>query len=44
MVKHAGKRLHVRAIDLGGSAAEVAAQIAELASWIESRAMAGMSA
>ena len=33
-VRHAGKRLHVRALNLSGSPAEVADEIEDLASWI----------
>lgn len=36
-VRHAGKKLHVRPLDLGGSPAEVAAEIERLAEWIAGR-------
>ena len=36
-VRHAGKRLHVRALDLRGSPAEVAREIDDLATWIAAR-------
>jgi len=36
-VRHAGKRLHVRALDLSGSPAEVGAGIERLADWIAGR-------
>ena len=38
MVRHAGKRLHVRAVNLSGSPSEVANEIEELAAWIAARA------
>jgi 5-methylcytosine-specific restriction enzyme subunit McrC len=37
-VRHAGKRLHTRAIDLTGSASEVASETELLASWVSSQA------
>ena len=37
-VRHAGKVLHTRAIDLTGSAADVAAELAAMANWIAERA------
>ena len=36
-VRHAGKRLHVRALDLSGSPAEVGAEVERLADWIFTR-------
>lgn len=36
-VRHAGKKLHVRALDLSGSPAEVGAEIERLAGWIAGR-------
>jgi len=36
-VRHAGKKLHVRALDLSGSPAEVGAGIERLADWIAAR-------
>ena len=36
-VRHAGKKLHVRAVDLSGSSAAVAKEIEELADWIATR-------
>lgn len=36
-VRHAGKRLHVRAVNLSGSTAEVAREIEDLAIWIAAR-------
>ena len=36
-VSHAGKKLHVRALDLSGSPAEVGAEIERLADWIAGR-------
>ena len=37
-VRHAGKRLHVRAVNLTGSPAKVANEVADLADWIAARA------
>ena len=37
-VRHAGKKLHVRAVNLTGSPAEVANEVADLADWIAARA------
>ena len=37
-VRHAGKKLHVRAVDLSGSPSEVAREIENLADWIAERA------
>ena len=37
-VRHAGKKLHVRAVDLRGSPSEVAKEIEKLAGWIAERA------
>ena len=37
-VRHAGKKLHVRAVDLAGTPAEVAGEIERLADWIADRA------
>ena len=39
-VRHAGKKLHVRAVDLSGSPSEVAKEIEDLAGWIAERARA----
>ena len=36
-VRHAGKRLHVRALDMRGSPSEVAKEIEDLATWIAER-------
>ena len=38
IVRHAGKRLHVRAVNLSGSPSKVANEIEELAAWIAARA------
>ena len=37
-VRHAGKKLHVRAVDLSGSPSEVSEEIENLAGWIADRA------
>ena len=37
-VRHAGKKLHVRAVDLAGTPAEVVEEIEHLADWIADRA------